>query len=712
MIAWLGENPICYYLVGFGALVAFVTMTVRQPADKGRSEIVFLVSAVFVLLAWRWPTLLAPYQLNPDESTWVASARKATADFVPWRGFDTGTSGPLNSYILLLPALVGLPISFASARFTGIGLMGTAIVALYYAVKWLYGARIARLALVPPILLLSLTTDKDFVHYSSEQFAICLTTVALSAAVYLAKPGRTLFSNAIAGAAAGLCAGSACFTKLQAAPLAAVVLIFAGAAILTLRRRSKEQARVVALVTLGAGCLVPAAIAISLWWTGTWHDAFLSYIRTNIGYIAGGNHGLVVWIGPTFFFKNSMSYGAFLMGSLVVLVLAAILLAQRRHLNRGSVSWPAASILLSLTAFYVIWQPHRAFEHYLLFSIFPLSFCVANALGLTSKAGFWKGREFLVAILFAALFVLPSLAIAMRAGNGFVKNISQNLKVRMSAPAAAIARYAKPGEAICVWGWASEYYVQTGTFPAARESETGREIIPSPYREYFRRRFLSDLKKRNPVVFVDAVASSAFAWSDRPSEGHEIFPALAAYIREHYDYKEEIYEEGIYGIRIYTLAKSSSRDERRNAKPFPVTSISASSYYNNLDAYKPENAFDVDERTEWAAQGSDPAVITITFDRAGTVKAIRLLSRQTTLFEGWQKLQVKRYLQGERVSEETFSFPNAATQRLQEVSLQPLESDKIELSFAEPVTTTRAGQNVPPWDVNPGYAEIVLIWQR
>jgi hypothetical protein len=39
--------------------------------------------------------------MNPDESTLVTLARKATIDFAPWRGFDSGTSGPLNSYILV-----------------------------------------------------------------------------------------------------------------------------------------------------------------------------------------------------------------------------------------------------------------------------------------------------------------------------------------------------------------------------------------------------------------------------------------------------------------------------------------------------------------------------------------------------------------------------------------------------------------------------------
>ena len=143
-----------------------------------------------------------------------------------------------------------------------------------------------------------------------------------------------------------------------------------------------------------------------------------------------------------------------------------------------------------------------------------------------------------------------------------------------------------------------------------------------------------------------------------------------------------------------------------------VGSVSASSYYDKRDSYKPENVSDGDEQTEWAAQGSEPASLAITPLRAGILQSIRFVARQTSLWEAWYKVEVKLYLKGQSVSSEVFSFPSAATQRVQEISLRPVECDRIELLFSEPVTETPTGQAVKAAAVNPGYSEIVLNWKN
>ena len=69
---------------------------------------------------------------------------------------------------------------------------------------------------------------------------------------------------------------------------------------------------------------------------------------------------------------------------------------------------------------------------------------------------------------------------------------------------------------------------------------------PSRYREYFRNRFLSDLRANPPSVFVDAVAPGAFLYNDRATQGIESFPLLEAFVREHYTQREEV-----AGVRIF-----------------------------------------------------------------------------------------------------------------------------------------------------------------
>src|SRR5205807_7672719 len=101
--------------------------------------LIFLFITGLTLFAFRWPVFIVPFQLGPDEASLTADALKVTADIAPWRNFDAGTSGTLNCYILALPALIGLPIKFTSARIICLLLMLTAMLALYYAVKWIYG---------------------------------------------------------------------------------------------------------------------------------------------------------------------------------------------------------------------------------------------------------------------------------------------------------------------------------------------------------------------------------------------------------------------------------------------------------------------------------------------------------------------------------------------------------------------------------------------
>ena len=110
---------------------------------------------------------------------------------------------------------------------------------------------------------------------------------------------------------------------------------------------------------------------------------------------------------------------------------------------------------------------------------------------------------------------------------------------------------------MAVWGWASEYHVQTGTYPATHELETEGLIRAGPYNDRFRPRFLSDIKRNKPVVFVDAVSPNEFWAKHRASQGHEIFPELASHIRDNYVLKEEV-----AGVRIYVPKRSESYETR------------------------------------------------------------------------------------------------------------------------------------------------------
>ena len=118
---------------------------------------------------------------------------------------------------------------------------------------------------------------------------------------------------------------------------------------------------------LVALCIVPAAIVLSLCVTRELGDTYFSYIVMNLGYAASGLQNLRL----SFFLAYSPTYTVFLAGSLLIILLGALAFVRRRNIGvRAIVVW-AASLLLLLTALYVIYKPHREFPHYLLFSIVP-----------------------------------------------------------------------------------------------------------------------------------------------------------------------------------------------------------------------------------------------------------------------------------------------------------------------------------------------------
>ena len=548
LLEWFGEEPICFYLIAFGVLLTFLILAVQSGGGRQerRSEILFLLITGLTLFAFRWPIFIVPFQLGPDEAAFVANALKVTADLAPWRNFDAGTSGPLNCYVLALPALIGLPINFTSARIIGLLLMLTTMLAFYYAMKWIYGRDLARLSIVPPVLFLSLTTDFSFVQYTSEHLPICLTTVALGAGAYLASERGSTRTRLTAAILAGFCLGAAPLAKLQAAPIASLAFVVASAALFSSGRVTGDRNRLMKAY-IAALLFVPGVIALSLSFTKMWNDAWTSYIRAAFDYVAGAYiPGGPTGIDPAFFFSTSDVYPAFLEGTIVVVLLGALSFSRRKTLPRLAQWTLTASILLLFIAFYSIYQPHRYFPHYLLFSIVPLAACTAGALSLIRQTSIWEKRNTIILTCYLSLFAVPMIVVYFSSPNEFVRTIRNHAHVLRSHEGRAIERYAKPGDIMSVWGCAPRFYVETQTIMATRDSETSRLAFPNRYRDYFRNRFLLDLAAWKPAVFVDAVGPNALTLTDRASQGYESFPELGAYIQERYELKEDV-----AGIRIY-----------------------------------------------------------------------------------------------------------------------------------------------------------------
>src|SRR5947207_2488234 len=101
-----------------------------DPAGRQWRNSLFFGLTLLAILLGVLPSL-AKDHLSVDEACFLANARKLAFDPVFYRSVDAGSSGPLNIYVLTIPAWFGAPITYVSARLTGAVLMFGLVVCLY-----------------------------------------------------------------------------------------------------------------------------------------------------------------------------------------------------------------------------------------------------------------------------------------------------------------------------------------------------------------------------------------------------------------------------------------------------------------------------------------------------------------------------------------------------------------------------------------------------
>lgn len=90
------------------------------------------------------------------------------------------------------------------------------------------------------------------------------------------------------------------------------------------------------------------------------------------------------------------------------------------------------------------------------------------------------------------------------------------------------------------------YHVETQMPQGTAENHSERCIYPHPLRQKYYERFLSDLQKNQPKVFVDAVGPNSLWLNDPATQAHEKFPELKAFISEHYHFVGEVEHTRVY----------------------------------------------------------------------------------------------------------------------------------------------------------------------
>jgi hypothetical protein len=538
--AWLDADEHRYLALSDGALLVVIAfaiagawsakMDVRLATRRGAT--MFLGYVLFALLAARWPTFFVRHRLNPDEAQMTAQAITAFHDPIPWLGFDGGTSGPFNTYVLMLPALVGAHVSFMTTRIVAVLLEFVAISALYVAARVVCGTAVARLAVVPPTIFWAISTQDDFVHYSSEHLSIALASCALALLALAWRDGYPLRGLFAVGAIVGVLP----FAKLQSVPMAEALVAVAVALLLFEPRGTPIGTRRRRVAALATGCAsVPVLLLLVLALAGSLRDFWNSYIITALAYSIGQNM-------PVSFLTQSAEIGPYVDWLCVVIVLGlgalAFVALRTRTIRAIDVVPLAVALVVFGGAIDAIYSPHHASPHYLLFAVVPTAGAAAVALALLSRtlapnAGLRRGA---LALAFVVTCVIAQGALVRPHENWLGYDFYDYQNGGPQDPlAASIGNALRPGERLAIWGWFPEYWVFSDTLLGTRDSVSVFQFEPlfNPCRDYFRARYIADFQRVRPRGFLDA-GSESFDFEGLTRHGYEEFPELAALIHRDY----------------------------------------------------------------------------------------------------------------------------------------------------------------------------------
>lgn len=511
------------------------TAAARDPVPASRPDWEWWLLIGGALLCFRWPLLWLPHELYPDESQLIAGAITLRHDPMFWRSVDGGTAGPLDYYAVLPAAFTFGTAAYAMARFMAVVLLWGTLIAAGESLANVAGRAVARLAVLPLLAFEAFTTSPEFVHYSTE----LAPNVILAAAAYVItrQTVRPATNNVWLAA---LLLGAAPFSKLQVAPLAAVLWLFLAIQEVRASRRAN-------LGRLFIGALLPVlAVGVLATLAGETENLIIPYLLHNFEYVQGGRQSVGFVALQQWQQAQTNGYLALWLIGSAVFLLGSLALAR----NASSIlrRFQLAALILLATATACVFAPGRPFNHYLNLLTLPLSLLLGFTLVVLLQPATAlpvAQRRLLVAFFLVCCVAPQALLRASNRPDPFEYYNTADRGPAYRELASAVRAMTMPGEALGVWGWRSSLYVETGLRQATRQAHNEAQLIVGPWQQYFLRRYLADFQTNQPPVFVDTMGPKNFRYQYR-RWGHEIYPPLDEWVRTHYTFLAEVDAARIY----------------------------------------------------------------------------------------------------------------------------------------------------------------------
>jgi len=548
---------------------------------------------LLLLVFMRVPSLFYNHEINCDESQVITQALSLARNPVYGQAVDGTTIGPINNYLLLLPAYLGFPFDYTTSRVVALLLLLVSLVLFDRGLRDWVSPLARRLTLTVVTVFFAWSTQADFLHYSSELTSFPLIILAFNGAIRLFHAKRPSLWGLFG---IGLIAGIVPYCKLQTLPIiGAIGLVVVLFLICTQLRQSLR-----AILTLAAGFVLPNLVVFGLAESyGVTGDLITYYFVGNLKTYSG-IYADVPMVQQSFFWKlvKAPIFFSRLVDFLLTLVcytvaavigmLLVVRSSDAAHRRQMLFTWTHALVLATLlSALFATIRPGTQFAHHLLLMVFPMGWLTAVGLHLISQSSVPALRQrlypaFVISLpilLLGQVFVYSSLyslrpwlknaplnfAMAepttgyqkwLYHVNPYLASFPNYTDLTLSPVSQTVQRYTKPGDYLAVWGWNCQFYVETQLAQGVSESHSQRSIVPNPMQDMYQKRYVSELITNRPAVFLDAVGMNSMALNS-PKQRHENFATVSKVIREQYTQVADLQYVRVYVRQDRLTAKTA-----------------------------------------------------------------------------------------------------------------------------------------------------------
>ncbi len=562
LISWIHFDtaPTTWWLIAHLSL-AFLTFRLIRHQQSIPDR--FFIFAICFITGWaRFPVFSYNLPLNPDESQLLAQGLTLAYDPVLYRSVDPTTSGPCNSFLLTFLHVLGFKLDFHLAHILSWALTLLSLVLIYKALKRLQLGVNAQLALIPAVAFFSFIQNSNYTHYYSESLSI----VFLSLNVYFMTRWITqqtipLWEVIVSGVSTALIV----LCKIQAVPLAFVLAVGSMVLLFSFHKTNFiRYAGTFTLSVLGIWALWVAHMAIS----GVAGDFYFYYIKANAIYKKDFSDGSprptwLLWaIFPLIIYHTGKGLEYFCYPFIALGAICVVRYFYQRPwwkaIKADHYFWLIIAVYLAAVIATII-RTGSFYAHHFIYLILPASLIMG--LFLSQLPHKWKWITGVTQLIYFSIFLAD--IVTRQAFNLHPTNISDAQE--LSPVGRTILKYGKPGEYLVVWGWDCQYHVETQMPQGVNENHCIRTAMKHPLQETYYKRYLRDLKRSAPPVFVDAITAKTLWMSDPARYGHQNYPELSQYIADNYQLKANI-----EGVRVYARnvqnPKTTSNMEKMSTK--------------------------------------------------------------------------------------------------------------------------------------------------